>query len=282
MSDATLTSPETPPAAPPAVAAAAAARVPRSRPRVGHVLLPASIVLVFLVGWQIVADAGVFPEYALPSPLTVLDTGFTDSGTFLSAAGVTGTEMIIGYVLAVLVGYGLAVLMVHMPRVEQGLYPLLVATQCVPILAIAPLLIMWFGFGLPPKIVPVFLFCFFPIVLTSVAGLKSVERDMLLLMRSLGAGRWQTFRRVLWPAALPSVFTGLKQAAVYSAIGAVTAEWVGSENGLGQIMISGTSFLQTDTVFAAIFYLTAMAFVLFAAVNALERVMLRWYFLTKR
>jgi ABC-type nitrate/sulfonate/bicarbonate transport system permease component len=178
-------------------------------------------------------------------------------------------------------GYALAVLFTYSKIAERAIYPIVIASQTIPILAIAPLLVVWFGFGILPKVLVVALFGFFPVAINTVAGMSSVERDTFLLMRSFGASRWETFRRVRFPASLPFFFTGVKQAAVISVIGAVAGEWVGADKGMGPLMIAANSYLRTSLVFAAIIYLSVMAVGMFLIVSVVERLTIRWYFVNK-
>lgn len=183
----------------------------RGRLKPSQVLLPLLIVLVCLGIWEFLARDGAFPSYALPSPTSIASTAVNQSSDLLSASLTTGFEMIVGYGAAIVVGFALATLMVYITPVENGLYPLLITTQCIPILAISPLLLIWFGFGATPKALVVFIFCFFPIVLNTVAGMQSVERDRMLLMKSLGASGWNKYWRVRVPASMPRLFTGLSR-----------------------------------------------------------------------
>jgi putative hydroxymethylpyrimidine transport system permease protein len=249
---------------------------------VGKYLPPLAIFLALIGAWQLVADYAGFPSYILPSPVAVLQAAFVDDrSALISAAGTTLTEIVIGFFVAVTVGFLLAVILVASRPLRHGLYPLVIATQTIPILAIAPVLIIWFGFGILPKILVVTLFAFFPIVINTMNGMNSVERDTVYLMRVLGCSSLSILFRVRIPAAMPYFFTGVRQAAVISAIGAIAGEWVGAEKGLGPLMIGANSGLQTSVVFAAILFLSIIAIVLFAVVPLVERVALRWYYITR-
>jgi putative hydroxymethylpyrimidine transport system permease protein len=165
----------------------------------------------------------------------------------------------------------------HSSRVlRNAVYPLLIGSQAVPIVVIAPIGTIIFGFTIAPKLIVVVLVCFFPVVVNAVDGLAGVDQELLRVMRTLDGGRWACFRRVEAPAALPSLFTGLRVAATYAPIGAVFAEWAGSQNGLGYLMLQATSQIQASLLFAAIFILTAEAIALFVAVTVLERICCPW------
>jgi NitT/TauT family transport system permease protein len=244
--------------------------------------LPALLLFVGAIGiWQVITSVTDIKPYILPKPTAIAQEMWDSKENLLPSARVTFTEVIIGFGLAVSVGFSLAVLFVHSRVAERAIYPIVIATQTIPILAIAPLLVIWFGFGLLPKILVVALFGFFPVAINTVAGMNSAERDTFLLMRSLGANTWQVFRRVRFPASLPYFFTGVKQAAVISVIGAIAGEWVGATQGMGPLMIAANSYLRTSLVFAAIIYLSIMAVSMFLIVTLLERLTIGWYFVNR-
>jgi ABC-type nitrate/sulfonate/bicarbonate transport system permease component len=244
--------------------------------------LPALFLFIGVIAlWQLVTSVTSIPPYILPKPTDIAKEIWDERGSLFPAAGTTGEEVLIGFLLAVTFGYALAVLFTYSKIAERAIYPIVIASQTIPILAIAPLLVVWFGFGILPKVLVVALFGFFPVAINTVAGMSSVERDTFLLMRSFGASRWETFRRVRFPASLPFFFTGVKQAAVISVIGAVAGEWVGADKGMGPLMIAANSYLRTSLVFAAIIYLSVMAVGMFLIVSVVERLTIRWYFVNK-
>jgi len=244
---------------------------------------PAAGLLVGLVAlWQLIAAVAGIQSYVLPTPSSVLADAFgSDRSVLLTAASTTVIEILVGFGIAVSGGFVLSTLLVHSRIVNRAIYPLVIASQTIPTLAIAPVLIIWFGFGILPKVIVVTLFAFFPVVINTVAGMSSVDRDVIYLMRSLGSSRWQLFRWVRLPACLPNFFTGVKQAAVISVIGAVAGEWVGGQSGLGPLMIAANSGLETAVVFAAILYLSVMAITMFLIVSLVERFTIPWYFVAK-
>jgi putative hydroxymethylpyrimidine transport system permease protein len=240
--------------------------------------LPTLVIVAALAAlWEAASHRFGVPDYILPS----LDSIFAVMGerwsdTLASATWVTTEEVLLGFALSIVVGVALAAAL-HSSRVlRNAVYPLLIGSQAVPIVVIAPVLTIIFGFTITSKLIVVALVCFFPIVVNAVDGLASVDSDLLRVMRTLDGGRWACFRRVEAPAALPSLFTGLRVAATYAPIGAIFGEYAGSTNGLGYLMVQATPQMETSLVFAAIFILTAEAIVLFVAVTLVERICCPW------
>jgi putative hydroxymethylpyrimidine transport system permease protein len=240
--------------------------------------VPTLVVIAVLAAlWEAASHWFGVPDYILPSLDSIFSTMAGQwSGTLASATLVTTEEVLLGFILSIAVAVSLAVIL-HSSRImRNACYPLLIGSQAVPIVVIAPVLTIIFGFTITPKLVVVALVCFFPVVVNAVDGLAAVDPELLRVMRTLDGGRWATFRRVEAPAALPSLFTGLRVAATYAPIGAVFGEFAGSQNGLGYLMLQATPQLETSLVFAAIFILTAEAIVLFVAVTMLERLCCPW------
>ena len=236
-----------------------------------------AVIALLAVLWEAASHWFGVPDYILPSLDSVFSTMANQwPGTLASATWVTTEEVLLGFALSIVVAAGLAVIL-HSSRIlRNACYPLLIGSQAVPIVVIAPVLTIIFGFTITPKLVVVALVCFFPVVVNAVDGLAAVDPELLRVMRTLDGGRWATFRRVEAPAALPSLFTGLRVAATYAPIGAVFGEFAGSQNGLGYLMLQATPQLETSLVFAAIFILTAEAIVLFVLVTMLERLCCPW------
>lgn len=245
--------------------------------------LPAIILIAALiVFWEFFNVLFDQPDYILPPLHDILYAAyFHAADQFLPNAWVTFQEVIIGYLVAVVSGLLIGVGISESVTLRRALLPLVISSQAIPILAIAPVLIIWFGFVMTPKIIIVVLISFFPIVITTVTGLQSVSRDMLYLLDSLSASRWQVLHRVKFPAALPYIFAGLKNSAVISVIGAFVGEYVGAIEGLAPVMILANSAFQTDVVFAAIFYLSFMGIFMYLAVTLIERRMIRWHFIAR-
>jgi ABC-type nitrate/sulfonate/bicarbonate transport system permease component len=189
---------------------------------------------------------------------------------------VTAQEVVLGFAIAAILGFAFAVAMHVSDLLRRAFYPLLVASQTVPVVAIAPILVVWLGFGIGPKLAIVALVCFFPITVNTLDGLRSVDPEMTRMMRSLDGGRSQTLRRVEIPSSLPFLLSGAKIAAVVAVIGAVFGEWAGAEDGLGHLILVAQGQLQTARVFAAVVVLSALALALFGALAVLERRVAWW------
>jgi ABC-type nitrate/sulfonate/bicarbonate transport system permease component len=237
---------------------------------------PALLILFFLFLWQAAVAVFDLPHYILPSPLRVFRTLGQAWDILLLHAVRTLIEVLVGFTVALAMGFGLAVLITYSAVLRRAIYPLVIASQTVPVIAIAPLLIVWFGYDMMPKVVMTALIAFFPVVVNTADGLEATDPDLLDLMRLLRASWWQTFRKIRFPSALPFVFSGMKIAAAVSVIGAVIGEWVGADKGLGFLMIRANAQLRTDLIFASIVVLSAMGIALFLAVAALEKISMPW------
>jgi ABC-type nitrate/sulfonate/bicarbonate transport system permease component len=260
-------------------AASARSDVPRGWTR----SLPAvGLVAVLLLVWEVgVAVSGVSP-IVLPPPSRILGSLWTFRDTALGHAAVTLTEALVGFAVALVLAVTAALVMDRMAAVRRALYPLLVGSQTVPIVAIAPLLVVWFGFGLAPKIVVIVLVSFFPIVVSLLDAFAATPAEASDLMRTLGATRRQEVRLLRWPAALPGLFTGLRIAVPYAVIGAVFGEYVGAVEGLGIWMQISQNAFRTDLVFAAILLTAVLSVGLFAAVGIAERLVIPWHRASRR
>ena len=237
----------------------------------------ALIVVALLLGaWQLYADTGGVDELLLPSPTDVATALVDDRALLLDNLWVTAEEILLGILVSAVVGVGCAVA-IHFSRTLRGaIYPLLVASQTIPIVIVAPLLVLWFGFGLGPKLAIIALICFFPIVVTTLDGLARVDPELPKLLRTLGASRWQTFTRAEAPAALPALVSGTKIAVTVAVIGAVFAEQAGASEGLGYLIQQAVPQLETARAYAAVALLSAFAIVLFALLTLAERALLPW------
>jgi len=238
----------------------------------------ASLVLALVVLWQLAVHIWQVQPWLLPSPLAILVAGWDARGLLADHVLQTGLETLLGFGLALAVGVGLALALDASAWIRKALYPLLVVSQTVPVVAIAPLLIIWFGYGIWPKVLVVGLVCFFPIVVSTLEGLRSADPDLIALVRTMGASPGQVFAKVRWPGALPGLFSGIKIGITYSVVGAIIGEWVGASRGLGVFMIRATNAFRTDWVFASILVVALLSLALFAIVQATERVVLRWYY----
>ena len=238
--------------------------------------LSAVLALAALIIWQAVSFFGSIEPWLLPSPGEVLESFADDTSLIFRHAWVTAQEALLGFLIAVAVGFGLALGITSFRAFEKAVYPYVIASQAVPIIAIAPVLVVWFGFGLMPKIIVIVLITFFPVAINTVDGLRNVDPDMMTLMRTMGASRWQVFRLVRLPSALPLFFSGVKIAAAVSVIGAVLGEWVGASEGLGYLITRSSAQFLTARVFASIFVLSAMGLFLFFIVSRVERAVTPW------
>lgn len=231
--------------------------------------------LLVLALWQI-ASSGL-PSSSLPSPAEVAETGWQDRQLLLDNTWITLLEILLGLGAAVLIGVVLAGLIHSSKTVERALYPWLVVSQMIPVPAIAPIILIWTGFDLRPKIIVIALVSFFPIAVNAIDGLRATDPGKLRLLQTMGASRWQSYRLASIPSALPSLFSGLKVAVALSVIGAVFAEWVGSSEGLGHLILVFNNAGDTAAMFATVFLLSVIGIGLYALVLALERVLLPWH-----
>lgn len=253
-------------------------RTRRRARRRARAFLPAVGVFLALIGlWELVTVAFGIQDYILPAPGEVISTLIDRwSDTLASATWVTAQEIVLGFGMSVAAGLLIAGGLHFSPIVRRALYPLLIGSQTVPVVVLAPILAIIFGYTLTPKIILVALICFFPVVVGTLDGLAGVDPQLVRMMRTLHGTRWSIFRRVEFPAALPSVFTGLRLAAAYTATGAVFGEYAGATDGLGNVMRQAVPQLQSGLVCAAIGLLTAMAVLLFILVSLLERILVPW------
>ncbi|AGL03084.1 ABC transporter permease [Desulfoscipio gibsoniae] len=249
----------------------------------GNRLWPALFfLLAFLAVWEAGVRVFAIKPYLLPAPSQVIITLGDMLPLLANHSKSTILAAVSGLAAAVAVALVLAVLMDLHPWVRQGLYPLLVVSQTVPIISIAPLFIIWFGYGILPKVVVVALVCFFPVVVSLVEGMQSADGDMVNLLRVMGYSRWQVIRVVRFPAALPSFFAGLKIAGTYSVMGAVIGEWLGAVSGLGVFMTRATHAYQLDRVFAAIFIIVLVSLLIYTLIELLARLVMPWYYNERR
>lgn len=240
--------------------------------------LPAAIIIILLiVAWEVLVEVLDVQRWLLPPPSVIFVEILDSLGFLLRHTWVSTTEIALGFSISIVLAVLLASGIIWSRTVERTLYPVIITSQTIPIITLAPLLIIWVGTDIMSKVIVIVLFTFFPIVISLVSGLRSVDQEMVDMLRTLGASPWQTFRKLMIPSALPSFFAGLKVAAVVSVIGAVIGEWFGSSEGLGWLMkIAGGQF-QTARVFAAIVMLSMLAMTLFAAVVVVEKWSLRKY-----
>ena len=245
-------------------------------------LPPLALVALFLAVWQIAASTGFLAEtlgldpLLVPSPAEILEVLWRDRRILAENALVTLVEVVSGFAIALVVGISAAVGFHLFEPLRRAAYPLAVASQTIPVIVIAPILVVWFGYGIGPKLAIIALICFFPIAVNTLDGLRSVDRDQIGMMLSLDAGRRRILTAVELPSALPGMFSGAKIAVAVAVIGAVFGEWVGASEGLGYLILQDNAQLLTDRLFAAVFILSVMAMLLFGAIALIERLTIRW------
>ena len=244
--------------------------------RILSVVLPLSVLLAIGLVWEAAVRGFEIPSYILPGPAKILVVMWHRLDLLVFHGLITLLEIGLGFLAALVLGVGLAVAIHASRTVERSLMPLVIASQTIPVFAIAPLLILWFGYGIGSKVVMTLIIVFFPIVINTVQGLRAADPDTVALLRILEASPLQIFFKVRVPQALPHVFSGLKIGVAVSVIGAVIGEWVGAQRGLGYLMIHANAQLQVELVFASIGFLSLMGVGLYGLVSGLERVLMPW------
>lgn len=250
---------------------------PATRERMLNLLTPIVAVVVILLLWAAVVRLFAIPDYLLPAPQDVALRVIKEWPLLMKNGAYTLLSVMVGFLASVAIGVPLAFGIVLSRSIERISMPFLVMSQTIPKVAIAPILVVWLGFGILPKIAIVFLISFFPIVVSTVVGLKSVESDMIDLVRSMGARTLKIMLRVRGPSALPQMFAGFKIAICLAVVGAIVGEFVGSDRGLGYLLLTSTGSLDGTLVWSALFILIAMGVTLFAIVSKLERLMIPWH-----
>lgn len=239
-------------------------------------VVPFGALAALLVVWELVVRVGIVPNFILPMPTQVVAALMDDAPILAGHAATTLTETAIGLALGVVVGFVVAVLMDRFELVSLALDPLLTVSQTIPTIAIAPLLVLWFGYGLAPKVVLIILTTFFPVAVSLVSGFRSVDPDMIDLMRTMNATSLQIFTKVKLPAAMEHLFSGLRISATYAIVGAVIAEWLGGFSGLGVYMTRVRKSFNYDSMFAVIILISALSLLLMKGVDLLEHACIPW------
>lgn len=242
------------------------------RSRVFSILAAACLLGI----WEAACRLLDVPDFILPPPTGIFTVAVRQAPLLLMHSGVTALEIILGITSALMIAVPLAIVMFALPSAEKALAPFLVASQAIPVFALAPLLVVWLGYGIASKVLMAAIIIFFPITVSLLEGFKHCEPEYVMLFRLMGAGFWKTMRLLYWPWALPYFFSGLKVGVTVATIGAVIGEWVGAQQGLGYLMIQSNARLRVDLVFAAIFYLSAMGLFLWGSVGFLERRIITW------
>lgn len=239
-------------------------------------LISWTLILLILVIWETACIGFNVPDFILPPPSRIITVAVFQAPMLLPHAATTAMEVLIGILLSLLVAVPLAMIMFAHPAVENAMAPYLVASQAVPVFAIAPLLVIWLGYGIASKVLMAAVIIFFPITVSLLEGFKSCDSEFRILFQLMGAGFWKTMRLLYWPWALPHFFAGLKVGVSVATIGAVIGEWVGAQQGLGYLMIQANARLNVDLVFAAILWLSVMGVSLWVLVGYLEKRVITW------
>ena len=235
-----------------------------------------ALILIILGIWESACRGFNVPDFILPTPSAILTVAVLQAPMLLPHAGTTALEVLVGILLALMVAVPLAMIMFARPAVENAIAPFLVASQAVPVFAIAPLLVIWLGYGIASKVLMAAVIIFFPITVSLLEGFKSCNSEYRILFQLMGSGFWKTMRLLYWPWALPHFFAGLKVGVSVATIGAVIGEWVGAQQGLGYLMIQANARLKVDLVFAAILWLSVMGLFLWMLVGYLEKKIITW------
>ncbi|MCM3626006.1 ABC transporter permease [Paenibacillus glycanilyticus] len=234
------------------------------------------LILVILTVWQLSVDGGLVPEWQLPSPTSILQEMIQGWPRLMLNTSATIKLALIGFAGGALAGFIIAAILHLIPFVRKAVYPLLVVSQNVPVIAIGPILTIWLGYGVLPKLILVWIVCFFPVSVAMLNGFKDTDPNLRNYMQMIGAGKWQLFSRLELPNAVTHLFSGLKIAASYAVLSAVVAEWLGADKGLGHYMILSSKGYETARMFAAVFLIVLLSLAVFGAVALIERLVIRW------
>lgn len=237
---------------------------------------PALAICILLAVWQFVSGTGIVAKYLLPSPLDVIKAFVSELPVLMENARVTLLEAFVGLGVGILVGFVIAVIMDRFERLYQAFYPLIVLTQTIPTVAIAPLLVLWFGYEMLPKVILIVLTTFFPITVSLLNGFRAADKDTMNLMRSMGASKMQIFWHVKFPESLDQFFASLRISASYAVVGAVISEWLGGYHGLGVYMTRVKKSFSFDKMFAVIFLISAISLLLMWGVDVLQKKCMPW------
>lgn len=244
---------------------------------ISRIVYPTLVFVVLVLAWQWGAQRSLFPAYVLPAPSTIAVRAAVTVPVMLEHAAVTTVEILCGFVLAIVLGVILAWMLAHVRIFQQAFYPWLVFIQVVPKVALGPLLVVWVGIGFLPKVLVSFLLAFFPIMIDTLVGLKSVQRDYVFLLRSMGASPLKRFVHFQLPHALPHIFAALKVGITLAAVGAIVGEFIGADKGLGYVLIVATGTMDTVLIFVALAWISLLSLLLYALVCVFERVFVSWH-----
>ena len=235
-----------------------------------------SAIVLILIVWQLVSSLGIVDSFMLPSPVKVVQAFVDEFSALMEHSVITLSEAFIGLALGIFLGFVMAVLMDQFEALYKACYPLIVLTQTIPTVAIAPLLVLWFAYEMTPKVILIVITTFFPITVGLLNGFKSADADSINLLRAMGAGRWQIFRHIKFPGAMSQFFSGLRISASYAVVGAVISEWLGGFGGLGVYMTRVKKAFSFDKMFAVIFLISIISLLLMKGVDVLQKKCMPW------
>ncbi|MGP4108584.1 ABC transporter permease [Virgibacillus sp. L01] len=237
---------------------------------------PVTVILLLFIIWEASSKLFEIPGWLLPAPSQIFQTGVEGWASYQHHIFSTVQLTIIGFLIGSSVGILIAISLHLVPQLREALYPLIIISQNIPIIVLAPLLVIWFGFDMLPKIIVITLVCFFPIAVSALDGFRQTDRDLKHYMQMAGANKKQIFWKLEWPNALPYVFAGLKISATYSVMGAVISEWLGASKGIGVYMTLASSSFRTDRVFVSIFLVMVLSLLFFAIIILIEKSLIKW------
>lgn len=237
---------------------------------------PVLVIILLFVLWEFISRWLEIPEWLIPAPSQIAEEGIAGWSVYEHHLYATILLTITGFAIGASFGIFMAICLHLVPVIRNMFYPLIIFSQNIPIIVLAPLLVIWFGFGMLPKLIVITLVCFFPIAVSTLDGLRQTSRDLMHYMKMAGATKKQIFWKLEWPHALPSLFSGLKISATYSVMGAVISEWLGAKEGIGVYMTLASSSFRTDRVFVSIFIIMVLSLSFFALITALEKWLIRW------
>lgn len=243
---------------------------------IGNKIAPIVFILILLIIWEIIVNVGGIEKYILPAPTDVIEVLIKDFKTMIPHILATLYEGMVGFLIAIALSIILAVIMDMVPLIKRALYPVLVISQTIPTVALAPLFIIWFGFGALPKIIVVVIVCFFPIVISIVDGLEGVDKDLINHFKLMGASKLNVFLHLKLPYGMINFFSGMRIAATYSIMGAVIGEWLGGDKGLGVYMTRARSAYALDKMFASIVIIVVISMWIFLLVSLMEKLFTPW------
>ncbi|MBQ5153524.1 ABC transporter permease [Macrococcus caseolyticus] len=232
--------------------------------------------IVLLCIWEVLVRLLHVDVYTLPAPSAIFKSFFNDFSTYHVHLYPTLLLVVLGIICSILCGICVAIILRLIPGLHEYIYPLLIMSQNVPVIVIAPLLVIWFGFGILPKLIVITLVCFFPITVSLLEGFNETDKELEKYMKMMGATRLERFKKLEWPNSMPYFFNGLKIAGTYSVMGAIISEWLGSDKGLGKFMLIAQRAFQVDQVFVAIVWIIIFAMVIYSVIYIMQRIVLRW------